>query len=81
MNNTWKFIDTNENYFPNYTNMQYAFPFLIDISWIILDTKNYNKIKAKHLSSNDLLLILQCDDRNAISHEQSDYYSKQQVST
>ena len=48
--------------------------------------KNYNKIKAKdlefkHFSSNDSSLISQCDDRNAIFHEQSDYYSKHQMHT
>ena len=76
MNNIWKLIDTNE--------------IILELCWSYLglswNLKNYNKIKAKdlefkYLSSNDSSLILQCDDRNAIFHEQSDYYCMQQMLT
>jgi len=50
----WKFIDTNEKYFHNFTIMQYGFPFLMNI---ILDylghLKNYNKIKAVQISTSN----------------------------
>ena len=56
MINFWKFIDTNENYFHNFTIMQYGLPFLMNT---ILDylghLKNYNKIKAHVVNPNQII--------------------------